>query len=167
MQGVTHAIGGAALASAVLLAMGPENTGPAGVLIGISAGALGGLIPDIDHPNSKISHKLKPVSAIVTALFSHRGLFHAPLFYAVLWLLWARFCPAGQYLILGHMLFVGIASHLLLDSLNPAGIPALLPFSSKKVHIANIRTGGAAEIVVRVVLIGALVLTASQQVPIA
>ena len=75
MQGVTHMAGGAAFAAVYTLVAHPGlSIGQEAAIIGI--GALGGLIPDIDHPNSKISHKLKPVSAVVSLMFSHRGFFH-------------------------------------------------------------------------------------------
>ena len=79
MQGVTHMAGGAAFAAVYTLVAHPGlSIGQEAAIIGI--GALGGLIPDIDHPNSKISHKLKPVSAVVSLMFSHRGFSTRPSF---------------------------------------------------------------------------------------
>ena len=152
MQGVTHMAGGAAFAAVYTLAALPGlSIGQEAAIIGV--GALGGLIPDIDHPNSKISHKLKPVSAIVSMMFSHRGFFHTPILYLVLWALWERFCPGTWYLMYGRMLFLGITSHLVLDSLNPGGIPVFFPFSKKRRHIAKIKTGSKAEFACRFGLI--------------
>lgn len=148
MQGVTHMAGGAAFAAVYTLVAHPGlSIGQEAAIIGI--GALGGLIPDIDHPNSKISHKLKPVSAVVSLMFSHRGFFHTPILYLVLWEIWEMLCPGTEYLVYGRLLFLGIASHLVLDSLNSVGIPMLFPFSKKRRHIAKIKTGSKAELVCR------------------
>lgn len=152
MQGVTHMAGGAAFAAVYTLAALPGlSIGQEAAIIGV--GALGGLIPDIDHPNSKISHKLKPVSAIVSMMFSHRGFFHTPILYLVLWAFWEMLCPGAGYLMYGRILFLGIASHLVLDSLNPGGIPVFFPFSKKRHHIAKIKTGSKAEFACRFGLI--------------
>ena len=53
----------------------------------------------------------------------------------------------------GRMLFLGITSHLVLDSLNPGGIPVFFPFSKKRRHIAKIKTGSKAEFACRFGLI--------------
>ncbi len=42
----------------------------------IAGGAIGSLLPDLDHPNSIISKKLKPVSKIVREFAHHRGITH-------------------------------------------------------------------------------------------
>ena len=152
MQGVTHMAGGAAFAAVYTLAALPGlSIGQEAAIIGV--GALGGLIPDIDHPNSKISHKLKPVSAIVSMMFSHRGFFHTPILYLVLWALWEMLCPGAGYLMYGRILFLGIASHLVLGSLSPGGVPVFFPFSKKRRHIAKIKTGSKAEFACRFGLI--------------
>lgn len=152
MQGVTHMAGGAAFAAVYTLAALPGlSVGQEAAIIGI--GAFSSLIPDIDHPNSKISHKLKPVSAIVSLMFSHRGFFHTPILYLVLWAFWEMFCPGTWYLIYGRMLFLGITSHLVLDSLNPGGIPVFFPFSKKRHHITKIKTGSKAKFACRFGLI--------------
>ena len=77
MQGITHMLGGAVAVTAYIVGT-KMNVLPEFIAATACVGAIGGLISDIDHPNSKISHKLKPVSAIVTRIFSHRGLFHTP-----------------------------------------------------------------------------------------
>lgn len=154
MQGSTHMVGGAALVAAATIGM-QFGLAPAEEFMMIGLGAIGGLIPDIDHPNSKISHKLKPVSAFVSLVFSHRGFFHTPIFYTLLWLIWLLRCPLPEYALWGHSLFLGIFSHLFLDALNPGGIPAFFPFSTKRYHIAKIRTGSVAETPIRLGLVAA------------
>lgn len=147
MRGTTHIIGGAAAALAIMTMTGVSEfqTLTAGAVVG----ALGGLIPDIDHPNSKITHKTKFLGTIISTLFKHRGFWHTPFLYACIW---------GGMRLLGanlweDLLFAGIASHLLLDILNPTGIPVFFPFTTHKIHLAKIRTGGRAEEILSALLV--------------
>ena len=150
----THMMGGVAAAASYLLIVSPDIPSVPMTAAALGIGAIGGLIPDIDHPSSKISRSLRPVNALVSLVFSHRGFFHTPILYALLAALWAWKCPAPQYLVWGACLFTGIFSHILLDCLNPGGIPLLFPVSPKRIHLAKIRTGGKGEGVVRVLLGG-------------
>ena len=156
MQGTTHMLGGAA-AAGLVAALIPETSSLVTVAASMGIGAIGGLIPDIDHAHSKISKTLWPLGQIMSRVFTHRGVIHSPILYVLLWVFWTMFCPDVKLLLYGTMLFVGIASHLLLDCLNPTGVPLLYPISSKKYHFAKIRTGGAFENVVRVLLVVACV----------
>ena len=150
-------VGGAVGASIYMLAT--ASTTSASMLTAttmstaICAGILGGLIPDIDHPGSKISAKVKPVSKLINLIFSHRGLFHAPLLYIILWIISGFMIEDLALRFLSNAVFAGIVSHLILDALNPTGIPVFFPFSKEKTHLAKIKTGGKFEIVVRVVLV--------------
>ena len=79
MQGKTHALGGLLLAEAVLMALKRPEFGN-GESIFLIAGAVGGLLPDIDHPYSKISKTnamTQMISAGVGAVTKHRSLFLA------------------------------------------------------------------------------------------
>lgn len=154
MLSTTHMIGGAAAAAVVMLIVNPDIQAVPTIIAAVGAGAVGGLIPDIDHPKSKISKTLRPVSTLVSLLCSHRGLFHTPVLYLLLYSLWVWKCPASEYMVWGNCLFAGIFSHILLDCLNPGGIPLLFPLSSKHIHFAKIKTGGKGEGVVRVLLGG-------------
>jgi len=148
MRGKTHMIGGAAVALSLMSITGIFEFQT--LAVGAAVGAIGGLIPDIDHPNSKIAHKTKFVGTIISRLFKHRGFWHTPFLYAILW--------GGLRLWLGaslwvNLLFAGVFSHLLLDLLNPTGIPVFFPFTTKKFHLAKIRTGGKIEVIVSVLLL--------------
>jgi len=151
MTGSTHMAGGAVAALTFLTIAHPDITQPHLALAAAGVGIVGGLLPDIDHPNSIISKKLKPVSALVTTLFSHRGLFHAPALYLIFWALWLWKCPSA-YVMYGNCAFAGIASHLALDFLNPMGIPLFLPFDTERRNLLKIRTGGKKESIIRVLL---------------
>ena len=150
--------GGAAAALTVMTLAGVSEFQT--LVVGTALGALGGLIPDIDHPNSKITHQTGFAGAVISRLFKHRGFLHTPVLYAFLW--------AGLRVWLGEslwvdLLFAGIASHLLLDLLNPTGIPLFFPFTKQKIHFAKIRTGSKAEKVILFLLtIGFLLLAMAQ-----
>ena len=151
MNGATHMAGGVAAAGAYLIAT-QQILPPHLALAALGAGLVGGLLPDIDHPGSTISHTLKPVNALVSFIFTHRGFFHTPILYLVLWSLWIWLCPQPEYLIWGNLVFCGIVSHLVLDLLNPGGIPVFFPFDRERHRLAHIRTGGKAEGVIRSLL---------------
>ena len=125
----------------------------------IRAGSVGkrgycGLIPDIDHPNSKISHRMKAASKLVCFLFSHRGFFHTPFLYISLLLLWMWKCPNHNILQIGVFLLIGAFSHLVLDFLNPCGISVFFPFDTAKRRIPIIRTGSGKEKILCICLSG-------------
>lgn len=150
MKGKTHKIGGAcagAIAGAMLLQ--PPYTFDKMLLTGILVGGsiIGSLMPDIDHQGSTIGHKMKLISSVISNLFGHRGMTHAPLIHILLTIillfLGGTFTdfPKLCYISFVIGLFVGGLSHLILDAMTIAGIPALYPFSKKKYRIAKFTTG--------------------------
>ena len=94
-------------------------------------------------------------------MFTHRGIFHAPLFWLALFLpLFIFAIPAIEYefakLVVASLLFgllLGIALHLFADMLNPTGIPLLMPFCNKKFRLARIVTGSGGELLFKLVMI--------------
>lgn len=136
MMAQTHAFGGAA---AALLVAGALPVGAAPAWLAAGAGALGGLLPDIDHPGSFLGRRAPLVSDAVHALFGHRGATHCLLAAAVLslasWWAAARLLAAlppeaaGGAAPWGAALcfLAGYLSHLLLDMLNPQPVPLLWP----------------------------------------
>ncbi len=110
------------------------------------------LFPDIDQPNSKISTKI-PGSKILNIFTKHRGIFHSA-FFAIL-------LPGIVWYFLSHSygiaLFIGYASHLLIDSLTKAGINFLHPFG--RLHVSGfIKTGTTAELLVLLVIITLIII---------
>ncbi len=106
----------------------------------ILVAALSAMLPDIDQATSKIGRRFRPLSY----LLKHRGAVHS---------LWAMFLvivviglavepPLSLWLTLSVAL--GYGSHLLLDSLTPAGINYLCLHCSKKVS-GPFRTGSLAD----------------------
>lgn len=81
MLGKTHRLGGimvGALSPLIIEAVTKTPIQDPAVFVGVAmaGGAIGSLIPDLDHPNSLLSKKLKPVSAIVREFAHHRGITH-------------------------------------------------------------------------------------------
>jgi len=100
----------------------------------ISTAMIGSIFPDIDNPTSHFGQLTKPISSFVSAFSgkgsNHRGIIHSLLFgVGGLLLSYFFFKP-----LIG--LFIGILSHLLLDSFNPSGIPLGIGF--KRLHLGKI-----------------------------
>jgi len=130
MMGSTHSSAGVALGAA--LAINAHQ--PMLAILGLAAVAgIAALAPDIDHPKSTLGRRVM-VGALV---FHHRGFLHSPLALALLGLACWYFLPALP----STVIVAGYGSHLLLDALNPQGIPLLYP-SERRFRFANWRTGG-------------------------
>lgn len=149
MNGGTHKLAGVCtgvIASSFLLnePYTSEKVLLTGVLIGGSI--LGSLIPDIDHRQSKIGNKMKITSFIINKLCKHRGITHTPLLYMILSVIFLLPTILSDnflntfYFNLVFGIFIGIISHLFLDSLTISGIPLLYPFTKKKFHLLNYST---------------------------
>ncbi len=158
MTAVTHRLGGITIG--VLLAQKyPGTYTEQGMLI-VSA-VLGSLLPDIDHHNSYISNKAIGLRAGVgfiqglmrfiavflpskhekriKSMAAHRGLAHSLLVVVVaafLAGLVSKWCAIG--------IAAGIISHLILDMFS-GGVPLFMPFTTRRVCIARIKTGGVIE----------------------
>lgn len=147
MMGKTHLLGGIA-AGCVAAAACPDLSTKG---VAVAAGAVGGLIPDIDHKNSILSKKVPVISWIVRLFSGHRGLFHCPLFYILIATgIYSFLLPEMEWIKCGfYGLFAGIFSHLLLDACTVHGIPMFFPFSRKNIHLLPLRTNSGGEMVIR------------------
>lgn len=106
---------------------------------------IGSIIPDIDHKNSYIGRKTKGISKAINKLAGHRKLFHSPLFYLLLYLIRME-SPLSDFQKIGiNGFFIGVLSHLILDSFTQGGLPWFYPFSKKKFSLARIKTNGKLE----------------------
>jgi len=95
--------------------------------------AIGGLLPDLDHPESALGRRIPLISVPLSALVGHRGMTHSLL--AVVLLLgvlitmttfsMTEHAPTVQALI--PPLIVGYLSHILGDSMTPSGVPLFWP----------------------------------------
>ena len=138
MLGKTHLAAGVCAGAALVLT---RNLGIRDTVIALAGAGLGSLLPDIDSRSSTISQAVKPVGMVVSAIAGHRKLFHDPFLYLLLFgLLW-KF-QNGIALFLAPV-FLGIGSHLLLDALNPHGIPFLYFTGAVRIRLLKIRTGSS------------------------
>ena len=136
MMGRTHAAAG--LCTGALLALTRNLSVPAAFLASAQT-VVGALLPDIDQRNSAISQTVKPVGMVVSFVTGHRKILHDPVLYALLFgVLWV--CRRNLA-IFWAPLFLGIASHLLLDACNPTGIPVVYPAKLARLRLLRIHTG--------------------------
>lgn len=107
----------------------------------VVASAVGALLPDIDQPRSYIGCKV-PVSYGAYLVVGHRGIFHSPIGAAgaALFALAVFHKWAPVYSSLWLPLAAGYLSHLVLDTINPSGVPWLWPLK-QRVSIPLVRTG--------------------------
>ena len=108
---------------------------------------LGALMPDIDHPNSKLGRKLGIISSMLRFIFGHRKLFHSLLFVILISLLGYYFNNEA-----GIALFIGCTTHLIADSVTKQGLNIFYPISS--FHVSGfIETGGFYETLLFLILL--------------
>lgn len=146
-----------ALAGLVVAPLVPHPLGlvPTTVLV-VAIGTVGGLVPDLDHPKSRLSHALGPVTWLLNKILvrlskavfyatrtnrdykdtnGHRCLTHTPVFAAVL----AVGAFIGLEATSAHALAVpvsvalgaGCIAHLCGDSLTNSGVPWLWPLKDR------------------------------------
>ncbi|MUJ20498.1 metal-dependent hydrolase [Aliivibrio fischeri] len=101
------------------------NSGAVDWLSGLLIAILGGLIVDLDHPDSLVGSKLKFLSIPISIIFGHRGMFHSLLaIIGICYLLVEYIEPTLNASIQPFLIpfIIGFISHLFADSLTPAGI---------------------------------------------
>lgn len=113
---------------------------------------LGILFPDIDNASSKLGRKVKPIAWILQHTVGHRGIFHSLILGLAISY---AFFAINISLAIGFL--IGYVSHLVLDSLTPAGIMWLFPLSVIKAK-GKIRTGSFLEIIFCCLLMASLLL---------
>lgn len=146
-----HRIAGICTATVVSTLIYQESIGETGTYIAIGlaivGGSMGGLLPDIDHPTSKIGKRIPPISKLINVLFGHRGFTHsilAIILFAYFLFFITSIIPdvlLGFYIPFALGLIVGYASHLVLDMTTVSGIPLLYPVVNKSYRIAKLRSG--------------------------
>lgn len=170
MTGTTHYLGGVLAGMTLVACATPDLTSLGGIATAVAAvtiSSVGGILPDIDHNNSRASKKFRILNVLYSAvsglgkffksdIFEHRGIMHT-LFVPFILLLtyFVVNNPTADYLILAGM--VGYLSHILLDGFNPTGVPLLSPFYNRKIRFLPkkicIKTNSGPELIVKVLLI--------------
>lgn len=126
MKGTTHA-SFAVVSNVIVSNLQGVQLEPKSFALLAVVGTVGGLLPDIDHPNSKLGSKVP----IVDKVFKHRGFTHTVWFAMIVYILVSMWnLQVAKYL------FVGCISHLIGDILTPMGLhPFKLGFNMFDVHI--------------------------------
>ncbi|MFC1753083.1 metal-dependent hydrolase [Thermoproteota archaeon] len=104
----------------------------------------GSLLPDLDHPRSKLGRKTK----VLAWLFQHRGFMHSIYAVIIMFML--------SRLIFWNAIYVwalplGYLSHLVSDSFSKEGIMFFHPLSKAKLR-GIVRTGSSAEYIILLIL---------------
>ena len=161
MKGKTHIAGGIGLGYLAFnnINILNVNLSDEKILLLATAGlTLGALLPDIDHPNSKISNKVKPLGFIVSKIFKHRGFTHSILGAIIMtiifgWIFSIISISKSLNIVLLKSLTIGITSHILLDMMTPTGVCLLYPYE-KRYNIANFKMGSISEMILVAIFIG-------------
>ena len=101
--------------------------------------------PDIDHPNSKLGKKFRPISY----LFEHRGFFHS--FFGIALFTFTTYLISGSFLYSTAFL-LGYASHILADAISDAGIMPFHPIFKMRLR-GFFRTGAVYEYIIMLFLV--------------
>lgn len=177
MTGATHRLGGIAVGILIVNVAGMQE--PIGEAAVVAGSLLGSLLPDIDNPRSSISYQWPVLRMIVgigqgavrllaaalpgkmrkrvRSMAGHRGIIHSPCIAVFLFLL---ILLAGKVLhldtgLFALGLFAGMLSHIFLDMFS-GGAPLGMPFTTERVTLARIKTGGAVEWMIRSIAVVAI-----------
>ncbi|MEM7028983.1 MAG: metal-dependent hydrolase [Chloroflexota bacterium] len=127
---------------------------PVGIVLNISVGIIGALLPDIDAKESSIKRELGLAGQIIQSFLrmigvKHRGATHFGLTALLLFFGATILGRCWAYPDLGFAFGMGYVSHIVADSLTKSGVLLLWPFYPKSVHLLpkllRIRTGSSVE----------------------
>jgi inner membrane protein len=137
MRGGTHALAGITIALVTAVPAPPLQ------LLGVAiAGAIGALMPDLDHPQAALSRRVWIASASLRMVVSHRGATHSLLAFVGALILTAVSPAHWQHIVASAA--VGYCSHIILDALTISGVPLLWPWG-RRFSLLSLRTGGTIE----------------------
>lgn len=112
---------------------------PANKYVFIGIVIFSSLLPDLDHPQSKLGRKLF-FSRIFNIFFGHRGFFHAIWIPLAAWLI----LSLGFGISYGSAVFIGYFAHLFSDGLTKSGVNLVHPLHQLRMQ-GFIETGGVVE----------------------
>jgi inner membrane protein len=144
MMARSHIVVGAA----AWIAAAPVLHLPAWDIREVALAVAGALLPDLDHPQSWVGRRTRPISTALAAMLGHRGVTHSAL--AIL-ALTAVLLHEGYRRAAVSALAVGYLSHLAADLLTPRGLRLAWPLS-RTWSFPLCRTGSPAEGIIVAVL---------------
>lgn len=139
MRGYTHMMAGVCIG---LVSVNNLQLDATNSTIVIGASIAGAFLPDICQPNSTIGRRIGIVSKTINRVFGHRTITHSLLFVFSITAL-SSILFSNTYFTKG--LFLGMASHLLLDAFTTQGIKLFYPLSTKVRSPIYTKTGSLAE----------------------
>lgn len=139
----THIAGGLALGYVLFNKVGilkVDLTQSKSLIIVTSGLILGSLFPDIDHKNSYLSRKIKPISFITSKVFRHREFTHSIVgTISISYLLNLILSKTNIESVYSRMFIsaftTGIISHILLDMVTVSGVVLFYPLYKKRVRL--------------------------------
>ncbi len=99
-------------------------------VFGTMAAAIGGLLPDLDHPESVLGRRLPLLSVPLANTFGHRGMTHSLGAVLVMLAVLIGITTAYHWNTVAWLvppLIVGYLSHILGDAMTPSGVPLFWP----------------------------------------
>lgn len=164
MNNKTHKIGGICsglIASTVLFSNTFNVEGLVSSVLIVCGASVGGLAPDIDHPESKVGRKLllKPISILINKVFGHRTITHSlvmSIFMTILLISSTNMFSGILKFIYSNLVIgfcIGWLSHLMLDLITVKGIPIYYPFIKKKYSLLKFKTNKDEELVSMIVIL--------------
>jgi inner membrane protein len=118
---------------------------PANQILFMALVMFASVLPDIDHPDSKIGKNIK----IIGFLFEHRGFFHSV--FALVLFTFPVYYFFKSYT-LGFAVLAGYAAHMIADCITTQGIMPLHPISRIKIR-GFIKTSGFIEYILFIVVV--------------
>ncbi|ADQ45575.1 membrane-bound metal-dependent hydrolase [Caldicellulosiruptor kronotskyensis 2002] len=143
MRGYTHLAFALAAASSIQVLTHKDVLSLPVMVAGISA-----LLPDIDHTDSLLGRKIKPISWLINKLLGHRTITHSLDFaigLCVIILLTSKFSYWAWMFALGYI------THLLLDSLTRTGIKLSMLRQNSTIGFKLVKTGGVVDTAIFIV----------------
>ncbi len=113
---------------------------------------VGSLLPDIDHPQSWVGRRTRPVSTAIALALGHRGITHSAIAVVGMTMLLAH---AGYRRGLVAAVAIGYLSHLAADMLTPRGLRLAWPLR-RTWGLPLCRTDSALEPVIVMALVGGI-----------
>lgn len=116
------------------------------------------LLPDIDHPKSRLGRRLKWISLPINHTFGHRGFTHSILA-VIVYIIIFNFCFISSNIIIPidamHGMVLGYCSHILADMLTITGVPLFWPlqFRFRLPIISSSKKNGLERIVCLIILV--------------
>jgi inner membrane protein len=115
------------------------------LILGAMLAIMGGLLPDIDHPQSWIGHRFPRLSSMISKVLGHRTFLHSPLALACLLGLCLYLFQGSIFVFCGNAFCLGYLTHLLGDLCTHHGIPIFWPVKKRFRIPCSFRSGGVVE----------------------